>query len=79
MEPVIKKLSERGISLVVQKKVKDFLADKGFDIDFGARPLKRTIQKYIQDPLSLMLLEGKLKNGSKISAEMGKDNTVIFR
>ncbi len=79
LEPLINKLMAQGVGFKVSNAVKEYLVKEGFDPNFGARPLKRTIQKYIQDPLSLMLLEGKLKNGSKISAEMGKDNTVIFR
>lgn len=79
LEPLINKLMAQGVELKVSNAVKEYLVKEGFDLNFGARPLKRTIQKYIQDPLSLMLLEGKLKNGSKISAELDKNNAVIFR
>ncbi|MFX0012395.1 MAG: ATP-dependent chaperone ClpB, partial [Candidatus Hermodarchaeota archaeon] len=53
-----KTLAEHKIKLELTEKTKEFLAEKGFDPDFGARPLKRAIQNYIQNPLSLELLEG---------------------
>lgn len=49
--------------------LKDFLVEKGFDVNFGARPLKRAIQKHIQDPLSLRLLDGSLKEGSRVAVD----------
>ncbi|MFA5357240.1 MAG: hypothetical protein WC301_07595, partial [Candidatus Omnitrophota bacterium] len=55
------------------------LLEKGFDTNFGARPLKRAIQKYIQDPLALKLLEGSLKEGSKVVADLSEDKKIIFR
>jgi ATP-dependent Clp protease ATP-binding subunit ClpB len=49
------------------------LADQGYDPDYGARPLKRTIQKQLQDPLALAMLSGEFKVGDTISVEAGKD------
>jgi ATP-dependent Clp protease ATP-binding subunit ClpC len=79
LEPICKKLSRQGIALEVTGKVKDFLSEKGFDVNFGARPLKRTIQKYIQDPLSLKILDGSLKEGSRIVVELDANRNLIFR
>lgn len=67
--PIYAKLSGQGIQLQLTKKVKDFLVEKGFDANFGARPLKRAIQKYIQDPLSLKLLDGSVKEGSHVTVD----------
>jgi ATP-dependent Clp protease ATP-binding subunit ClpB len=78
LEPVYKKLSQQGISLELTQKAKDFLIEKGFDIHFGARPLKRTIQKYIQDPLSLKILEGSLKEGKKILVDLDVKGNLVF-
>jgi ATP-dependent Clp protease ATP-binding subunit ClpB len=64
-------LSERHVSLSVTKKAKSSLAEQGYDPDFGARPLKRVIQRSILDPLSLELLAGKLKAGDTIRVDLG--------
>jgi ATP-dependent Clp protease ATP-binding subunit ClpA len=78
LEPLYKKLNQRGIQLELTAKAKDYLATHGFDTNFGARPLKRTIQRYIQDPLSLKLLEGALKDGDRVVVELGKDKKLVF-
>ncbi|MDD5596175.1 MAG: AAA family ATPase, partial [Candidatus Omnitrophica bacterium] len=78
LEPLYKKLNEQAISLEISAKVKDFLTQKGFDLNYGARPLKRTIQKYLQDPLSLKLLAGALKPGTKLIADLNESGKVVF-
>ncbi|MDD5655287.1 MAG: ATP-dependent chaperone ClpB, partial [Candidatus Omnitrophica bacterium] len=78
LEPLRRKLLERSIGFQVRDKVKEYLAHTGFDAHFGARPLKRTIQKYIQDPLSIKLLDGSLKEGSKITVDLDKEEKIIF-
>ena len=60
------RLAERGIVLEITEEVKDFLVEKGYDPEYGARPLKRSIQRYIEDPLSLKLIEGSIPDGSVI-------------
>ena len=79
LEPIYKKLAQLGINFEITKKAKDFLVEKGFDMNFGARPLKRTLQKYIQDTLSLKLLEGSLKEGSKVTVDLDTNKKMIFR
>ncbi len=79
LEPLYKRLQEQGIKLEVSQKVKSFLVEKGFDTNFGARPLKRVIQRYIQDPLSLRLLDGSLKEGAKILADLDEKGKIVFR
>ncbi|MDD5255066.1 MAG: ATP-dependent chaperone ClpB [Candidatus Omnitrophica bacterium] len=78
LAPLYKKLTEQGVTLNLSKKAKDFLGEKGFDSNFGARPLKRAIQKYLQDPLSLKILSGELKDGGSVSVDTGKDGELIF-
>jgi len=78
LEPIYKKLNQQGIKLELTPRAKDYLASQGFDNNFGARPLKRTIQKYIQDPLSLRILEGSLKDGDRVVADLNRDNTLVF-
>jgi ATP-dependent Clp protease ATP-binding subunit ClpB len=61
-----KRLAERKISLVLTDRAKEFLAKEGFDPVYGARPLKRAIQRFIQDPLALKLLEREFSEGDTL-------------
>lgn len=63
------KLKDRSIKLILTDKAKDFIIKKGFDPNYGARPLLRTIQKYIEDPLSEFMLVNKIKDGSTIELD----------
>ena len=75
-----KRLKNKKIDLEVTIEVKRFLAEKGYDSHYGARPLKRTIQRYIQDPLALLVLEGKFKEGDKVKADLDSEKgKIIFR
>ncbi len=73
-----KRLEERRISLVVEDAVKEYLAEVGYDPDFGARPLKRTIQRLIQDPLALLILEGKVPEKSTVRVVLTKAKEIDF-
>jgi ATP-dependent Clp protease ATP-binding subunit ClpB len=72
-----KRLAERKITLVLSAGVKDYLASAGFDPHFGARPLKRLIQKKIQDPLALKVLSNEFREGQKVKAELDKKKEEI--
>ncbi len=78
----IKQLSERlaesNIELVLANGAKNFIVDKGYDPVYGARPLKRVIQKYIENQLSMEILKGTISAGSRISAEVENDR-IIFK
>jgi ATP-dependent Clp protease ATP-binding subunit ClpC len=78
LEPVYQRLKEKNITLEVSRRAKDFLIEKGFDADFGARPLKRTIQKFVQDPLALKLLEGALKEHDTITLDFKTGSELFF-
>ena len=71
-------LAEHKIKLELTEKTKEFLAEKGFDPDFGARPLKRAIQNYIQNPLSLELLEGNFLEGDIIRVTLDNQKRIKF-
>jgi len=74
------RLLERRIQLKMSEKAKEWLAKEGFDPAYGARPLKRVIQKEIQDKLAMKLLEGKFKEGSTITADMDdRKGELVFR
>ena len=72
-----KRLARHHFRLVVTDRVKETLVKDGYDPHFGARPLKRTIQQMIENPLSVEILAGKLAEGSEIKADM-KDGKVVF-
>jgi ATP-dependent Clp protease ATP-binding subunit ClpB len=65
-----KRLGERSIQLVVTDAARKLLAERGWDPVYGARPLKRTIQRLVQDPLAMMLLEGKFSDGNSIEVDV---------
>ncbi|TVQ63341.1 MAG: ATP-dependent Clp protease ATP-binding subunit, partial [Phycisphaerales bacterium] len=64
---VTSRLKEQGLELVLDQKAKDFLIDKGYNPDFGARPLRRAIGQFIEDPLSEGLLLGDFKGKKRIN------------
>jgi len=70
LNKVSERLKEQEITLEATEAAKEFLAEKGYDPDFGARPLKRTIQRYVEDPLSEALLEGRFKAGNTIIVDL---------
>ncbi len=75
-----KRLLERRIQLKMTERAKEWLAKEGFDPAYGARPLKRVIQKEIQDKLALRILEGKFKEGSTITADVDeRKGELVFR
>jgi len=74
---VDKRLKEQGITLEVDKQAKEFLIEKGFDPVFGARPLKRTIQRFLEDPLASEIISKKFQSGSRISVSR-KNEELVF-
>jgi ATP-dependent Clp protease ATP-binding subunit ClpB len=75
-----KRLLERRIQLKMTENAKEWLAREGFDPAYGARPLKRLIQKEIQDKLALRILEGKFKEGSTITADVDdRKGELVFK
>jgi len=65
-------LDERKIVLKLDAKAREWLADKGYDPAYGARPLKRVIQKSVQDPLSELILSGRIKDGDTVTISAGR-------
>ena len=72
-----KLLEDRKIVLTLEPKGREWLADKGYDPAYGARPLKRVIQKSVQDPLAELILSGKIKDGEKVMISAGKQGLVF--
>ena len=72
-----KRMFELGYTIELSQDAKDFLADKGYDVQFGARPLKRAIQNYVEDEIAELILSGKVKEGAKIIFEVNKESDKL--
>ncbi len=72
-------LHAQNIQIEVSDRVKDKLIEDGFDPAFGARPLRREVQRQIENPLSMALLEGTFKSGDLLKADLAKDGTIDFK
>jgi ATP-dependent Clp protease ATP-binding subunit ClpC len=74
---VLKRTKEMGYSLSLDAQAKEFLAKKGYDVQFGARPLKRAIQNYIEDELSELILSQSISAGNNISVTIDAENDKL--
>jgi ATP-dependent Clp protease ATP-binding subunit ClpB len=72
------RLAARNLSIELTQGAKDYLAEKGYDPSYGARPLKRLIQREVQDPLALKLLGGEIREGQTIVVDRDGDG-LTFR
>jgi len=80
LQVVRKRLEEKKITIEVTEKARNYLAEKGFSPDYGARPLKRLIQKEVVNPLSIELLKGEIKEKDKIIIdESSQRGTIVFK
>jgi ATP-dependent Clp protease ATP-binding subunit ClpB len=71
-------LGERKITIELTDRAKQMLSTEGYDPAFGARPLKRAIQRLVQNPLAMALLEGRFTEGDHIVADMAGDESLTF-
>ncbi|MBV9986111.1 MAG: ATP-dependent Clp protease ATP-binding subunit [Chitinophagaceae bacterium] len=74
MKGVSKRLNNLGFSLELTTEAKEFIAEKGYDVQFGARPLHRAIQKYLEDPLAEEILNMNVKEGDVLTADLDKES-----
>ena len=76
---MLKRISDLGFSIELNKASKEFLGEKGFDKDFGARPLARALQKYLEDPLAEEILKSNLSEGDliKVSHKKGTEELIL--
>jgi ATP-dependent Clp protease ATP-binding subunit ClpB len=77
IQRLARRLADHHIELILSNGAKQFIADKGYDPIFGARPLKRVIQQYIENPLSLELLTGTISEGTRVKAEVSGDQIAF--
>ena len=78
LKEVSDRLKERNIRLEVTQKAKEYLIQKGYDVKFGARPLRRTIQQEIEDPLAMEILKRKFESGSTVVVSVRKGKLVFL-
>ena len=78
LQKVANRLQEKSIEIKVTEPAKEFLAERGFDQNLGARPLKRVIQKQVLDPLSLKIVAGEIKGGERVIVDF-ENGRIIFR
>jgi ATP-dependent Clp protease ATP-binding subunit ClpC len=78
LEKLYERITELGYKIKLTKKAKDFLAEKGFDKDYGARPLKRAIQKYLEDLIAEEILKSKINEGDIIQVDHKKGSEKLL-
>jgi len=71
------RLAERGVQLLLTDAAKEHLAEAGWDPTYGARPLKRAIQRLVENPLALRLLEGEFEEGDTVRVDVA-DGELVF-
>ncbi len=80
LDKLLKRIADLGYTLNLSEKAKDYIADKGFDKKYGARPLKRAIQKYIEDALAEEIVNSKLEEGDTIKMDLDtKKNELTIK
>ncbi|MFC7357122.1 ATP-dependent Clp protease ATP-binding subunit [Jejudonia soesokkakensis] len=77
LEKLFERITDLGYTLKLSEKAKDYIADKGFDKDYGARPLKRAIQKYIEDALAEEIINSNLKEGDTIAMDLDEKSNEL--
>ena len=77
LEKLLDRISELGYKLKLSKKARNFIAEKGFDKQYGARPLKRAIQKYVEDAIAEEIIKSNIQEGDSITMDIGKNDTEL--
>ncbi len=78
LKKIMKRLEAKGISMELDQSAKDFLIEKGYNPDFGARPLRRALGSYIEDPLAEALLSGDYREGNHVSVSHKEGDDHLF-
>ena len=77
LDQLNEQLIQQGLTIDVSDEAKKWIAEKGYDKNFGARPLKRALQKHVEDIISDQMLEGKFKNGGVCEVTLQNDELVF--
>ena len=78
LQEIRERLNERGLEVDLTAKAREWLAETGYDPVFGARPLKRALQKFVESPLSIKLLEGEFIAGDTVKVDVDAEDNVVF-
>lgn len=78
LKPVIGRIKDMGINIHIDDKAKTFLASKGYDSRYGARPLKRTIQTYLEDEICELILNSQIQQGIDLNITSGNEDKLLF-
>jgi ATP-dependent Clp protease ATP-binding subunit ClpC len=74
---LLKRLNTMSLSVEISEEAKSFLAEKGYDEKYGARPLRRTIQRYVEDELAELVLRGQFSEGGKVRVDYDKEKNAL--
>jgi ATP-dependent Clp protease ATP-binding subunit ClpC len=77
LKDVLKRLKDKGMDVVISDAAKELMVEKGYNPMYGARPLRRSIQSLLEDPLAEKILEGALKGAKNIDVDREKDKDVL--
>jgi ATP-dependent Clp protease ATP-binding subunit ClpC len=77
VEKVLERLRHKNLKLELDEKAKDFLVEKGYDPQYGARPMRRSVERFFEDPLAEEILKGNLHEGDPILVTVEKDKLVF--
>ena len=77
IKKVVGRLKGKNLQLTLDEKAKDFLVEKGYDPTYGARPMRRAVERYIEDPLAEEILKGNLHDNDPVFATLGQEKLVF--
>ncbi|MQY77436.1 MAG: hypothetical protein GH155_07410, partial [Spirochaeta sp.] len=77
LQQLEQRLAEQKIKIAISKEAREYLGEIGYDPLFGARPLKRTLQNLLQNPLAKKIIAGEIKEGDKVEVGRGKEGLTI--
>jgi ATP-dependent Clp protease ATP-binding subunit ClpC len=78
LKKLLARVEQMGVEVVISEKALDFLADKGYDKQYGARPLRRSMQKYVEDPIAEEILKGTVKDGTRVKVDIAANGTELI-
>lgn len=79
LNKLLERLKDKNLTITLSDEAKDFILKEGYDPAFGARPLKRTLQRLIQDPLATKILTGEVNDGDRLIVDINKSGEIVFR
>ena len=79
MQEIRERMAEQGLNIELTDAARDWLAQEGYDINFGARPLRRTLQREVESPLAIRLLKGAFKASDTVTVDTNGEGLVFVR